>query len=1013
MNTVSRSLSRWLFVLAVAIGWQTPLFADLVCHWPLDEDFLNLENPDFDGYLPKGSIVEFTDVVLEKDGFGPLQPFAAQFTGAGTFVQTDYPGIGGNDPRSFTCWIKTTTVGANDFLGYGVPTNSLKWHMRVNTGAAQGLVGGLRTEFQGGQNVGTDVIDDGRWHHVAAVFPEGATTGAEIVHYVDGELQGRTGNGVPLILTDINNPFYNLTIGLTRQSVTANRWFNGQIADVRVYDHGLTAQNIVEVMNDEDLTEPVVCTTMSVTCEASPEDNSFTANLTLEPEGCLCSVVELSANGEVIASSPVADGVVSLPLDLLCSQTPGEEVELTFTCANSKASAVCTFSCPERQGLVARWPLNEGAGEVFEDVQGDSDGSLAVGATVTWVEGPPTQDFAVEFSGDNSWIQTNFPGIGRANPRTITAWVRTVMPETQQVGIISWGQDVLTRKWHIRTNTGAGEGVLGALRVEINGGSVVGTKLLNDGEWHHIAVVVGERASMMSDVFLFVDGELETRSGVRESVLDTNNGPGARTLEIGRRVTGGGVSHFFPGAVADVRVFDEGLSAQNIMEVMNDDELSEPIACTSMSLNCDTSIEDRVVTSSVSLEPAGCECSAVVVSANGTELGTRELVEGSLTLSLDELCSRSPGDDIELTVTCRDTEISASCTISCPDRQGLVAHWPLSAGVGELFEELVDGNDGFLIEGSTVEWVEGPPGQQFAVEFSGNLSWIQTDFAGIGGPNPRTVAAWIRTTMPGTLNSGMIAWGQDSSTRKWHIRLNNTAGNGAVGALRAEINGGYAIGTTPLNDGEWHHIAVVVPEDASSTTDILHYVDGQLEAMTGVNPLALNTNNGAGARTLEIGRRVNGNGTANYFPGAMADVRIYDEGLDAAAILKLATPTVGPTEICDNEIDDDGDGLIDCLDDDCEACDDGPTFQRADADASGTVNITDGIFILNFLFLGGSTPTCQDAADADDSGSINITDGIFVLNFLFLGGGDPPAPFENCGIDPTKDATDCSASSCQ
>ncbi|MEM7262784.1 MAG: LamG-like jellyroll fold domain-containing protein [Planctomycetota bacterium] len=44
--------------------------------------------------------------------------------------------------------------------------------------------------------------------------------------------------------------------------------------------------------------------------------------------------------------------------------------------------------------------------------------------------------------------------------------------------------------------------------------------------------------------------------------------------------------------------------------------------------------------------------------------------------------------------------------------------------------------------------------------------------------------------------------------------------------------------------------------------------------------------------------------------------------------------------------------------------------------------------------------------DADASGAINITDGIFVLNFLFLGGGDPPAPYPDCG---TVEDGDCAA----
>jgi hypothetical protein len=78
----------------------------------------------------------------------------------------------------------------------------------------------------------------------------------------------------------------------------------------------------------------------------------------------------------------------------------------------------------------------------------------------------------------------------------------------------------------------------------------------------------------------------------------------------------------------------------------------------------------------------------------------------------------------------------------------------------------------------------------------------------------------------------------------------------------------------------------------------------------------------------------------------------------------------------------------------------GKNFVRGDADGSGVINITDGIFVLSFLFTGGATPGCKSGADADDSGVINITDGIYVLSFLFTGGTAPPAPYPACGVDP-------------
>ena len=92
-----------------------------------------------------------------------------------------------------------------------------------------------------------------------------------------------------------------------------------------------------------------------------------------------------------------------------------------------------------------------------------------------------------------------------------------------------------------------------------------------------------------------------------------------------------------------------------------------------------------------------------------------------------------------------------------------------------------------------------------------------------------------------------------------------------------------------------------------------------------------------------------------------------------------------------------------------------PEFLRGDATADGTVDITDGVFTLNFLFQGGPQPTCSDAADSDDSGTLNISDGVFLFNYLFLGGSPPPPPGPaDCGPDPTAkalpvDPLDCGA----
>ena len=97
----------------------------------------------------------------------------------------------------------------------------------------------------------------------------------------------------------------------------------------------------------------------------------------------------------------------------------------------------------------------------------------------------------------------------------------------------------------------------------------------------------------------------------------------------------------------------------------------------------------------------------------------------------------------------------------------------------------------------------------------------------------------------------------------------------------------------------------------------------------------------------------------------------------------------------------------------------GVRFVRGDVDSVDGINLTDGIVILNFLFLGGPPPACIDAADTDDSGVLDITDGIIIFSWLFLGGDPPREPMpsataylpEDCGLDPTEDTIECETAS--
>ena len=83
-----------------------------------------------------------------------------------------------------------------------------------------------------------------------------------------------------------------------------------------------------------------------------------------------------------------------------------------------------------------------------------------------------------------------------------------------------------------------------------------------------------------------------------------------------------------------------------------------------------------------------------------------------------------------------------------------------------------------------------------------------------------------------------------------------------------------------------------------------------------------------------------------------------------------------------------------------------PSFVRGDANEDGLVDLSDAVKIV-FALFGGQLLGCEDAADVDDSEALDITDAIYLLDFLYREGSAPPAPFPGVGPDPSGEVLDC------
>jgi hypothetical protein len=64
-------------------------------------------------------------------------------------------------------------------------------------------------------------------------------------------------------------------------------------------------------------------------------------------------------------------------------------------------------------------------------------------------------------------------------------------------------------------------------------------------------------------------------------------------------------------------------------------------------------------------------------------------------------------------------------------------------------------------------------------------------------------------------------------------------------------------------------------------------------------------------------------------------------------------------------------------------------FVAGDCSNDETVDIADVIYLINYLFIGGSPPAALPSGDVNCDGSIDSGDLVYLMNYLFLGSSAP------------------------
>lgn len=509
--------------------------------------------------------------------------------------------------------------------------------------------------------------------------------------------------------------------------------------------------------------------------------------------------------------------------------------------------------------LVGHWKLDVGSDPNFAVSQIDSPASDgALGTLARWVTEdlgpvPSGTTSAVAFdaqSGNNdAMITTGFAGVSGDSARTVCAWIKADATQTENAAIVSWGSTANGTRYTFRLNLNAGNGTVGALRLEVAGGYVTKSIVVNDGKWHHVAVSHPAAARVNEKVIEFyVDGQLDPQT--------TGNGSNNRPINTGTNnsVTISGSLHAepynFDGVIDEVMIFDEKLETSAIQELAGAPKiLVQPQNAVLSALGGDVSLTVetenpesltfqwyRGLVGDLSNKIEGATESTYIVTVDDYA------VEGSY------FCQISNGT---LTVNSNTANILV---------ERLVANWNFENNFAD------SEGDHDLTAAAGLKFVQGIDGQ--AVDCNSVSGYAQYEFGTMQNWfSGYTVSLWTKTVNPLQANYSAI----------FNVDGFQIDTNGA-GSFRYHNNTDGLFGLIPTDPTAWAHLAMIC--DGKDTT---LYMNGQKIRTIANESQPLFDNFGIGGNRS----------FTTLYNGSIDDVRVWNYPLDQLEIGGLYAKMTG------------------------------------------------------------------------------------------------------------------------
>lgn len=412
-----------------------------------------------------------------------------------------------------------------------------------------------------------------------------------------------------------------------------------------------------------------------------------------------------------------------------------------------------------------------------------------------------------------------------------------------------------------------------------NQGLTADTPTLNDGDWHHAALVVGPATGHR----LFLDGR---------QVLAGNNGgdafnPTTPLTFAARSVTPEG--RYFQGSLDEIRLYNRALDA---------DEVQMLVAPTVVN----TAPEVQVSDGSANYSPKVITAAVTDSTPTGVLNVTWSQVSGPDTAVFSDpthattavYLPRQGNYVLRLTATDGDLSRSKDITMArwTENLPGLVAQW--------TFDDVGSTNP---YDRSGLNHSSYPNGYTYltpgrigggALRFdraqNGHMRIQSSPHLQFEPERSYSFSTWLRLA-PGKQGTLLAKGTSDPATWVVRLRVTDLGQDGRLDlqAIVGGLENNQAQGLGPvLDNNSWHLVTLV--HDAGSATNQL-YIDGQPVGAPAASGTAM-----SGADVMVAGRRESGNtGIAETLDGDLDDVRIYSKALSPAEVLLIFTgPTIPP-----------------------------------------------------------------------------------------------------------------------